>query len=104
MKRSYFGAFFSIAIVILTLSYAVDRYEVMVSYGNSVYESTEKDNVIAFGNELTYEITGFDIAVGLKTNEWSPIHINTTGYVEINLHILHWDMARRENEIRDYKP
>ena len=31
LKRSYFGAFFSIAIVILTLSYAVDRYEVMVS-------------------------------------------------------------------------
>ena len=26
VKRSYLGAFFSIAIIVLTLSYAVDRY------------------------------------------------------------------------------
>ena len=104
VKRSYLGAFFSIGIIVLTLSYAQNRYMSMIEYGNSSYQSTENDNVTDIENQLTHENTGLDIAIGLfKNGEWNPHYIDPTGYIQIGFSIVEWDMSRKE-EMRKFMP
>ena len=81
--RSYLGALFSVIITVLALSYAIDRFDVMWQYGDTVHQQKKSQNEYTKDNPLSYKETTLDFAVGLQTEGNYDAHfIETHGFVE----------------------
>ncbi len=70
--NSFLGALLSLSIVVITLFYATDRFETMIDYGDTTYQSVKEDGV---NGDTMFEQpqTNFNIAFELiKLNSFSP--------------------------------
>jgi len=63
--RSYLGSFFGICILVITLSFAVSQFKVMIRYGATLHLTTSNTVIIQKEDPLKHDETGFDFALGI---------------------------------------
>ena len=63
--RSYLGSLFGICIVVITMSFAVSQFKVMIRHGATLHLTTTSTKIVQKDAPLKHEETGFDFALGI---------------------------------------
>ena len=86
MHRSYLGAFLSLAIITVTVSYAISRFTILRNYSDTVFQKTSSETGYSKENPLSHEDSQFDFAFSLGiAGIFDPVFIETEGYVEFSV-------------------
>ena len=65
-NTSYLGSLISLAIIVITFSYAASRFTVMSDYADTSHQTTTSQSEYSQENPLTYEQTNFNFALSLS--------------------------------------
>ena len=63
--RSYMGSLFGICIAVITMSFAVSQFKVMIRHGATLHLTTTDTKIVQKDAPLKHEETGFDFAIGI---------------------------------------
>lgn len=98
--NSFLGALLSLSIVVITLFYATDRFETMIDYGDTTYQSVKEDGV---NGDTIFEQqeTNFNIAFELaKLNNFSDnITRDYSNYLELTASVFKVEGRKPVREI-----
>ena len=65
-KTTYLGSLFSLALIVVTISYAATRFNIMKEYSDTRYQETTSQAGYTVQQPLKYVETGFDFAISIK--------------------------------------
>ena len=90
--KSYFGAFLSMIIIIVTASYTQHRFLKMKHYDDSTFQSSTLTELYSRDEPLIYEESQFDFAFGLKPTggDFDMVAFETEGYIEFRIYLKDW--------------
>ena len=96
--KSCFGAVLTLAIIVVTLSYAVNRAQTMAEFGDTVHQTTEEASNISMVNPMRLAETGMMFGVTLiDKSTYVPVsEAEMKGIGDITLETFEWD-ATGEN-------
>ena len=88
-KASYgslMGAVLSILVLVVTLSYAFKRFNVMTTFGDTFHQITQQPVDFSKDDPLIWADTGMVFNFALKTAaDYNTHFVDTHGYIEYNL-------------------
>ena len=94
-KATYLGALISLTIIIITISYAARRFEIMKEYNDTTYQETTTLSNYTPEQPLTYEQTGFDFAISIKdVDSPTPYFIDIDPY--LNLSVTNFEIKKED--------
>ena len=100
--RSYLGSLLSIGIIVITISYAVNRFLVMQDRADTVHLQTPITDLYSKESPLDYSMTEFDFAFGLQsTSSFNIKFEDPEGYAEFRVFIREYGPVNGVYKLED---
>ena len=95
--KSYLGAFLTLCIIVVTLSYAIDRAQTMMAFGDTVHQGTTSESDFSREQPLILSESGVSFAIAITdSTTFIPVSASEMeGYGTISFMVIQWDADSR---------